>query len=76
MLVFYFWRIFKIYYFFNYRRDTGDIPGDNRGAAGIDSALWVHIARNWFWAKVKRKESSKTPAVLGLERERMLKVYL
>lgn len=53
-----------------FRKDNGQLPGDNRGAAGLDSALWVHIAKNWFWAKVKRKES-KTPAVLGLEREKL-----
>nr|CAH7736082.1 unnamed protein product [Callosobruchus chinensis] len=30
--------------------DNGDIPGDRRGAAGLDSSLWCHINRNWHFA--------------------------
>ncbi|KAK7085487.1 hypothetical protein SK128_012512 [Halocaridina rubra] len=28
-------------------RDNGTIPGDGRGACGLDSALFVHLKRNW-----------------------------
>lgn len=27
--------------------DTGILPGDQAGAAGIDSALFAHLKRNW-----------------------------
>ncbi|GFG28372.1 hypothetical protein Cfor_01748 [Coptotermes formosanus] len=30
--------------------DTGAIPGDKRGAAGLDSAFFSHLKRNWNWA--------------------------
>ncbi|XP_063221021.1 general transcription factor 3C polypeptide 1 isoform X2 [Bacillus rossius redtenbacheri] len=29
--------------------DTGTVPGDRRGAAGLDSALFAHLKRNWSW---------------------------
>uniref|UniRef100_A0A6V7I8R1 Uncharacterized protein n=1 Tax=Bracon brevicornis TaxID=1563983 RepID=A0A6V7I8R1_9HYME len=29
--------------------DTGHMPGDKKGAAGIDSALFAHLKRNWNW---------------------------
>ncbi|XP_014483912.1 PREDICTED: general transcription factor 3C polypeptide 1 [Dinoponera quadriceps] len=29
--------------------DTGVVPGDRRGAAGIDSAFFAHLKRNWNW---------------------------
>lgn len=29
--------------------DDGHIPGDRRGAAGLDSALFAHLKRNWNW---------------------------
>ncbi|XP_050686374.1 general transcription factor 3C polypeptide 1-like isoform X2 [Eriocheir sinensis] len=28
-------------------RDTGVIPGDGRGAGGLDSAMFAHLKRNW-----------------------------
>lgn len=31
-------------------RDTGAIPGDRKGAAGIDSAFFAHLKRNWNWS--------------------------
>ncbi|XP_063986134.1 general transcription factor 3C polypeptide 1 [Diachasmimorpha longicaudata] len=31
------------------RRDLGELPGDKRGAAGIDSAFFAHLKRNWNW---------------------------
>ncbi|XP_034239860.1 general transcription factor 3C polypeptide 1 [Thrips palmi] len=29
--------------------DGGDVPGDHCGAAGLDSALFSHLKRNWNW---------------------------
>lgn len=29
--------------------DTGKVPGDRRGAAGVDSAFFSHLKRNWNW---------------------------
>ncbi|XP_020291475.1 general transcription factor 3C polypeptide 1 isoform X2 [Pseudomyrmex gracilis] len=31
-------------------RDTGTVPGDRKGAAGIDSAFFAHLKRNWNWS--------------------------
>ncbi|KAL0120525.1 hypothetical protein PUN28_008329 [Cardiocondyla obscurior] len=31
-------------------RDTGEVPGDHKGAAGIDSAFFAHLKRNWNWS--------------------------
>lgn len=28
-------------------RDNGSIPGDGRGAGGLDSAMFAHLKRNW-----------------------------
>lgn len=28
------------------------IPGDKRGAAGIDSSMFTHLKRNWHWSSV------------------------
>ncbi|XP_025417510.1 general transcription factor 3C polypeptide 1 isoform X2 [Sipha flava] len=36
-------------------RDDGKIPGDNKGAAGFDSHLFAHLARNW---SIKKNSSS------------------
>ncbi|CAG9814775.1 unnamed protein product, partial [Phaedon cochleariae] len=51
--------------------DNGDIPGDKKGAACLDSALWSHMKRNWFWAS---KVPSIDSASMGLKKERMNKV--
>lgn len=29
--------------------DIGDVPGDHLGAAGLDSAMFAHLKRNWNW---------------------------
>lgn len=29
--------------------DMGIVPGDGRGAAGLDSALFAHLRKNWSW---------------------------
>lgn len=34
--------------------DTGRIPGDRRGGAGIDSSLWSFVKRNWVWPGQKK----------------------
>ena len=31
------------------QNDTGFVPGDRKGAAGIDSAFFGHLKRNWDW---------------------------
>ncbi|KAL1132316.1 hypothetical protein AAG570_010272 [Ranatra chinensis] len=30
-------------------RDVGYIPGDGLGAVGLDSDMFVHLKRNWYW---------------------------
>lgn len=30
--------------------DIGVVPGDHKGAAGIDSAFFAHLKRNWNWS--------------------------
>ncbi|XP_074040495.1 general transcription factor 3C polypeptide 1 isoform X2 [Leptinotarsa decemlineata] len=52
------------------RDDNGDIPGDKRGAAGLDSSLYSHLVRNWFWAS--RKKGDVNPE--GLKEERLKKI--
>ncbi|KAK5648994.1 hypothetical protein RI129_003886 [Pyrocoelia pectoralis] len=50
--------------------DKGIVPGDKRGAAGLDSALWSHIKRNWIWGV--RNKSSKNKgrsSILGKKRK-------
>ncbi|XP_011313927.1 general transcription factor 3C polypeptide 1 [Fopius arisanus] len=37
--------------------DIGILPGDKRGAAGIDSAFFAHLKRNWNWDNFQRKDS-------------------
>ncbi|XP_028268672.1 general transcription factor 3C polypeptide 1 [Parambassis ranga] len=49
-------------------RDDGSIPGDGKGAGGLDSEFFAHLKRNWLWTShllsVKRcptgSESPKT----------------
>lgn len=36
-----------------YLLDNGDVPGDQCGAAGFDSALYVHLRLNWVRGKPK-----------------------
>lgn len=31
--------------------DNGTVPGDHQGAAGLDSALFSHLKRNWTWGQ-------------------------
>ncbi|XP_068606928.1 general transcription factor 3C polypeptide 1 [Brachionichthys hirsutus] len=39
--------------------DDGAIPGDGKGAAGLDSEFFAHLKRNWFWTS--HLLSCKTP---------------
>lgn len=32
-----------------HENDNGQVPGDHQGAAGLDSALFAHLKRNWTW---------------------------
>ncbi|XP_026479177.1 general transcription factor 3C polypeptide 1-like [Ctenocephalides felis] len=32
--------------------DIGYMPGDRRGAAGVDSSMFSHLKRNWHWTSV------------------------
>lgn len=34
-------------------RDRGELPGDHRGAAGLDSYFFAHLERNWAFNSVK-----------------------
>lgn len=40
--------------------DTGVVPGDRKGAAGIDSAFFAHLKRNWNWAANYSMYQTKT----------------
>ena len=56
-------------------RDVYETPGDQRGACGLDSSLFVHVKRNWSWVEnppsltktekkpTKRKTSGIQPEV-------------
>ncbi|XP_060533039.1 general transcription factor 3C polypeptide 1 [Cylas formicarius] len=52
--------------------DNGHIPGDQRGAAGIDSSMWTHISKNWFWSYSNSKEDNNS--VSGLKEEKLEKI--
>ncbi|KAK3864004.1 hypothetical protein Pcinc_030265 [Petrolisthes cinctipes] len=54
-------------------RDTGVIPGDGRGAAGLDSAIFAHLKRNWSSttgpsAAVRSSAILPPPSTVGEER--------
>ncbi|CAK9821586.1 General transcription factor 3C polypeptide 1 [Anthophora retusa] len=46
--------------------DTGKVPGDHKGAAGIDSACFAHLKRNWNWgySNVVAKQTKKKQNVV------------
>lgn len=58
------------------RRDVGYIPGDGLGAAGFDSAIWVHVKRNWVWSSSKKSRAQKAPSdnVTGTRKKYMDKI--
>ncbi|KAJ8301386.1 hypothetical protein KUTeg_020373, partial [Tegillarca granosa] len=37
--------------------DDGMIPGDRRGAGGLDSSMFVHLVRNWAWSLGTRNKT-------------------
>lgn len=65
--------------------DIGHIPGDARGAAGLDSSLYSHLKRNWNWSakvnmnhrnppyKRKRKiEQTETSTMIGIPFKKLI----
>ncbi|XP_066261797.1 general transcription factor 3C polypeptide 1 [Euwallacea similis] len=41
--------------------DNGSLPGDHKGAAGLDSSMWVHLGRNWnYFAPTNDIETLKS----------------
>lgn len=40
-------------------RDNGDLPGDRRGAAGLDSNFFAHLERNWSFNSTRFKPKSQ-----------------
>ncbi|CAB0041962.1 unnamed protein product [Trichogramma brassicae] len=46
------------------KHDIGFVPGDRKGAAGVDSAFFSHLKRNWNWIQTSPKEynDSKSPS--------------
>ncbi|KAG0711717.1 General transcription factor 3C polypeptide 1 [Chionoecetes opilio] len=53
-------------------RDIGTIPGDGRGAGGLDSAMFAHLKRNWSYSSGKsaaaRPSAILPPASVGGEK--------
>lgn len=48
--------------------DIGGIPGDGRGAGGLDSSFYAHLQRNWSFKRIRYKTRSvraerKPPAI-------------
>lgn len=48
-------------------RDIGYLPGDRKGAAGLDTSFYAHLERNWSFNLVnfKSKLSTKTTKSMG-----------
>ncbi|XP_018403119.1 PREDICTED: general transcription factor 3C polypeptide 1 [Cyphomyrmex costatus] len=44
-------------------RDVGVVPGDHKGAAGTDSALFAHLKRNWNWSSNSYKHPQQTSKI-------------
>lgn len=44
--------------------DTGSVPGDRQGAAGLSSKLYAHQFRHWSWVK-RTVKSSATGSAAG-----------
>ena len=50
------------------RDDTGFVPGDRKGAAGIDSAFFPHLKRNWNWVSTTQKDiTKKEPRLISVK---------
>ncbi|BES97387.1 general transcription factor 3C polypeptide [Nesidiocoris tenuis] len=60
-----------------YEKDVGYLPGDHLGAAGLDSDLFAHLKRNWYYPSEgkleatthKAAEHHKTAKRVGRKRE-------
>ncbi|KAK2581360.1 hypothetical protein KPH14_008126 [Odynerus spinipes] len=52
--------------------DTGKVPGDRKGAAGIDSAFFAHLKRNWNWSNnfMMRQQPTKAHGTKSISCER------
>ncbi|XP_015608744.1 general transcription factor 3C polypeptide 1 [Cephus cinctus] len=56
--------------------DVGFVPGDRRGAAGLDSAFFAHLKRNWNWGNsyyIQRQYSKK---ITKIKAERQRSAYM
>lgn len=52
--------------------DVGSMPGDRKGAAGIDSACFAHLKRNWNWGFGNNTRQVKNQQNVGFERDAYL----
>ncbi|XP_076662843.1 general transcription factor 3C polypeptide 1 isoform X1 [Andrena cerasifolii] len=52
--------------------DTGHLPGDRKGAAGIDSACFPHLKRNWNWGFGSNARQIKSQQNVANERDTYL----
>lgn len=48
------------YYHILLFRDDGTVPGDQKGAAGLDSAMFAHIKRNWNFSRTNNTDQTTT----------------
>lgn len=58
-------------------RDLGELPGDQRGAAGLDSYFFAHLERNWAFnpTKLKPKPQMKLRSeVAPLRQNRLVRI--
>ncbi|XP_076298615.1 general transcription factor 3C polypeptide 1 isoform X2 [Lasioglossum baleicum] len=54
------------------QKDMGYVPGDRMGAAGIDSACFAHLKRNWNWALSSNPQQTKKQRPVQCERDTYL----
>ncbi|XP_012153954.1 general transcription factor 3C polypeptide 1 isoform X2 [Megachile rotundata] len=52
--------------------DIGKMPGDRKGAAGIDSACFAHLKRNWNWSITSATPQTKKKQSEVYERDKYL----
>ncbi|CAG9770226.1 unnamed protein product [Ceutorhynchus assimilis] len=50
------------------QNDTGQIPGDNLGAGGLDSSLWAHKQRSWYFFARNKNTMTETLESLKLDK--------
>uniref|UniRef100_A0A1Y1N2E0 Uncharacterized protein n=3 Tax=Photinus pyralis TaxID=7054 RepID=A0A1Y1N2E0_PHOPY len=56
--------------------DKGVLPGDQRGAAGLDSALWSHIKRNWIWGSGRRPPPRQSEKRILAKKKKLAKFQM